>query len=103
MSLAFSEHVLDPGASVLPWNPVSLAVRQHLNSCPLKAESLCALWASVYKAENRALSLHNYPTGSHTRGSVLYTLYDILSRARILLFQPWEGIFSNPGGKSLPE
>ena len=34
---------------MLPWNPVSLAVSQHLN-------------------EKRALSLHNYPTGSHTRG-----------------------------------
>lgn len=69
MPVAVSEHVLDPGASMLPWNLFSLAVRhQHLNPFPFEGESPCALQASLYKAWDSTLLLHNYPTGRHTGG-----------------------------------
>ena len=67
MSLAFSEHVLDPGVSALPWNSFSFAVRhQHLNGFPFKTKPQGSLSFST-KLGDRALLLHNYPAGSNSR------------------------------------
>lgn len=66
MSLAFAEHVLDLGGSMLLWNLFSLAVKHQICIVLLSRQKASMPYKLVStKHGNSTLFIHNYPAGTN--------------------------------------